>query len=199
MISGMISRMMWSIGIFLVSSTLYVMPALAESPALIDSPQEGNVLVLPYVAVGGTPEGWHFQTMLILENPQDSLNSGTVEFFSNDGQPLEVQLNDASELAAETDWMVLPGRSKVLILTHPGGDFHAGWLRVKRPEKSAVQITVVIQFYNGDYLAGQAGIQAGGPEEENASFYYSAAFKPSGPLGSRRFLPRWRLRDYVYP
>src|SRR5258706_15671307 len=113
--------------------------ALAVLPALADSPKDEDTIALPYVAVGGSTDGWHFQTVLSIGNLHTSVNSGTLEFFGDDGEPFPVQVNDASEMASEFEWTVYPQRAKLVVISHPGNDFQSGWLRLKVPVKSDIQ------------------------------------------------------------
>ncbi|MBI2817606.1 MAG: septal ring lytic transglycosylase RlpA family protein [Acidobacteria bacterium] len=125
------------------------------------TPEKQEFLVLPYVAVGGLPEGWHFMTVVSLENRKNSQILGGFEFFSNEGAPLHVQINDGAEEASETEWTLEPKGEKITVLSHPGNSFEAGWLRVNVARQADVSVMVVVQFYNGHNLIGQAGAMAG--------------------------------------
>jgi rare lipoprotein A len=149
--------------------SLLLVGVLIALPAAAESRNDKNAVLLPYVAVGGETEGWHFQTLLALGNPLSSANSGTIEFFGNDGQPLDVFLNHSTELAAQSSWTVSPQQSKLLILTHPGNTFKAGWLRLETSAKSPIDVTAIVQLYNGENLVGQAGIVSGRDSETLAS------------------------------
>ena len=176
----MITRPKPSIWILALTAVLPVLPALADCPA------EGNVLTVPYVAVGGPPEGWHFQTVLILGNPQSEEPScGTIEFLGNDWQPLPVRLNEESELAWQVQWSLSPQRSKLLFLTLPGNNFQAGWLRLKASSKTPIELIVVVQIYNGEYLFWTAGIQVA-PGEEMLSSYRRIAYQGGSPARGLR-------------
>jgi rare lipoprotein A (peptidoglycan hydrolase) len=139
----------------------------------VDSPEapsgKHESLVLPYVAVGGAPEGWHFMTVVSLENRKGTKISGGMQFFNSEGSPMHVQMNDSAEVATESQWSLEPKESKLTVLSHPGSKFESGWLRVDASKESQVDVVVVVQFYNGDDLVGQAGTMAG-PSQTLASY-----------------------------
>lgn len=184
----MFQRIRVSVLIFLVTvvAGLVAMPALTQPRVshTAASPVQENqsVLVLPYIAVGGVPEGWHFLTVVSLENPNSSETSGAFEFFSKDGTPLHVQLDDEPEMAATTAWTLPAKDSKILILTHPGDNLQAGFLRVKLAGHMPVDVIVLIQFYNGEELVSQAVVLAGpgSGEQKLASYQLTSAHRPLG-------------------
>lgn len=165
----MITRLKPSIRILALIAVLPVLPALA------DCPEEGNVPVLSYLAVGGPSDGWHFETLLFLGNRHNLSNSGTVEFFGNDGEPLPVRLNEESELASQVEWTLSPQRFKLLFLTLPDNDFQAGWLRLKASSKTPLELIVVVQIYNGEDLLGTVVIQADSDEDTLSSYHRIAS------------------------
>lgn len=171
---AMCTRFKASIWAILAIAILSVLPAWG------DSPEEGDVLELPYVAVGGEPDGWHFQTVLFLSSLHQLSNSGTIEFLGQDGEPLPLRLNDGAELVAQTEWSVSASQSQLLVLTHPGSGMQTGSLRVKLSVKSPMLIAVLVQFYSGNDLAGTVGIVAT-PKNETSSPYYAAA-SPGRPF-----------------
>jgi hypothetical protein len=159
--------------------TLVALVIVAVLPAFAEPPARENVVNLPYFAVGGMPEGWHFLTVLSLENPDNSAISGTVEFLSTDGRPMHVQLDEGAALAVQAEWNVDAGESKAILLTHPGNQFDAGWLRVKSTRRAPLHAMAVIQFYHGDELVGEAGVL---PGSTNASSLRAVALKGHLPV-----------------
>ncbi len=171
----MTTRLKASIRILALIAVLPVLPALA------DGLEEGNVPVLSYLAVGGPPDGLHFETLLFLGNPHNLSNSGTIEFFGDDGAPLPVRLNEESELASQVEWTLSPQRFKLLFLTLPNNDLQAGWLRLKASGKTPLELIVVVQIYNGESLLGMVLIQAD-PDEDTLSSYRRIASDGQFPV-----------------
>jgi rare lipoprotein A len=146
-------------------------PVHSESRSTPKSDQEQRTLVLPYMAVGGAPEGWHFLTVLSIENSRRLANSGTIEFFTEDGRPLHVQLNDNAGLAARSEWRVAGKDSTLLVVSHPGGSFEDGWLRLRLSGKAPIKVIVLVQCYNGEHLFAEAGTVGNPGEPVNGPYY----------------------------
>jgi rare lipoprotein A len=145
--------------------------ARTEPRATPNSEQEQRTVVLPYMAVGGAPEGWHFLTVLSIENSHRFANTGTIEFFTADGRPLHVQLNDSAGLAARSEWRVSGKDSTLLVVSHPGGSFEDGWLRIRLGRKDAIKVIVLVQCYNGEHLFAEAGAVGHPGEPVNGPYY----------------------------
>jgi hypothetical protein len=156
-----LKRTIWTLVILMAVAS----PAHTGSRAKQKSEQDQRTLVLPYMAVGGAPEGWHFLTVLSLENSHRLANSGTIEFFTGDGRPLHVQVNDNAGLAARSEWKVSGKDSTLLVVSHPGGSFEDGWLRIRLSRKDPIKVIVLVQCYNGEHLFAEAGTvgHPGGP------------------------------------
>ena len=163
-------------------------PAHTEPRATPKSQPDQRTLVLPYIAVGGAPEGWHFLTVLSLENSHRLANSGTIEFFTGDGRPLHVQLNDSAGLAARSEWRVSGKDSTLLVVSHPGGSFEDGWLRIRLAGKASIKVIVLVQCYNGEHLFAEAGT-VGDPGEPRRGPY--SRISTSGSNHWRQ----WRIPD----
>ena len=157
--------------------------ALGVQTAWSGTGENGNTLSLPYVAVGGAPDGWHLLTLLFLKNTSGEPDSGTIEFFDNDGQSLPVALNGHAELSAESTWTIPAGESTLFILTHPGEVPRAGWLQMNLSEKSALHVTTIVRFYNSRSLIAEAGVQAS-PKHSRLSPYYMTASAREIPPGN---------------
>lgn len=149
----------------LMVSAAFLLPALAKSSG------DSNVLEIPFLAVGGTPAGPHVVTVLSLQDSDTSPNSGIIEFFGGDGEPLPLRLNQNSQLAAHAVWTVLPKRSDVMILTHPDEAYQIGWARVSPTGNSPIEIGAVIQLFEGDDLVDEAHIRAIPAPQALASFH----------------------------
>ena len=162
--------------------TLTVVLGLCVPTAWSGTGENGNAMTLPYVAVGGAPDGWHLLTLLFLTNTSGEPESGTIDFFGNDGQPLPVALNGHAELSAEATWNVPAGESTLFVLTHPGEDLRAGWLQMNLSEKSVLHVTTIVRFYNSRSLIAEAGVQAS-PKHSGLSPYYKTASAREIPLG----------------
>jgi peptidoglycan lytic transglycosylase len=143
--------------LFLMVLAVQAVPAFSEPRSSGPSSENESVLVLPYIAVGGMQETWHFLTLLILKNPDSHSKAGTLEFYRSDGRPLRVQLNNGAALSVQSEWKVSARESKLLTLSHTGGAFQKGWLRIRQPGNSPVEVSAVVQFYDGDHLIGQSG------------------------------------------
>lgn len=163
-------------------------PAHTEPRAKQKPEQDQRTLVFPYMAVGGAPEGWHFLTVLSLENSHRLANSGTIEFFTGDGRPLHVQLNDSSGLAARSEWKVSGKDSTLLVVSHPGGSLEDGWLRIRLAGKPSIKVIVLVQCYNGEHLFAEAGT-VGHPGEPVKDPYYRISTGGSSPWR------QWRTPD----
>lgn len=162
--------------------------AHAEFRAKQKSEPDLRTLVLPYMAVGGAPEGWHFVTVLSIENSHRLGNSGTIEFFTDDGRPLHVQLNDSMGLATRSEWKVSGRDSTVLVVSHPSGSFEDGWLRIRISRKDSIKVIVLVQCYHGEHLFAQAGT-VGHPGEALKGPYSRISTSGSNPWS------KWRTPD----
>lgn len=136
-----------------------------------------NALVLPYVAVGGVPDRLHLMTLLILTNSSSDLDSGSIEFFGNDGQGFPVALNHDPELTAEATWSVPAGESTVLVITHPGEALRLGWLQINHSENSALHVITVVRLFNSQDLVAEAGAQASAEHSASPPYYKTAAVR----------------------
>ena len=163
---------------------LLILPGYVPS-AWSGAGENANTITLPYVAVGGAPEGWHLLTLLFLTNASNDSDSGTVEFFDNDGQPLSIALNGDSELKTDASWDVPAGASKLLVLTHPDNVFRAGWLQVNLSQKSELRVTIVARFYNSHSLIAEARIQASPHRAFSSSYYLTASPGKNLPLAMK--------------
>ena len=166
-----------SIRILALITVWTVLPALAEGP------REGNVPELSYLAVGGPPDGLHFETLLLLGNPHGLSNSGTIEFFGDDGTPLPLRLKGESKLASQVEWILSPQQSELLFLTLPGKDFKAGWLRLKASSKTPLELIVAVQIYNGESLLGMVLVLA---DSEEGTLSSSRRIASDGQFPVRR-------------
>lgn len=163
-------------------------------PAWSGTGENKNSLTLPYVAVGGAPDGWHLLTLVFLTNASNNADSGTIDFIDNNGQPLPVALNGDSELKADTSLDVPAGASKLLVLTHPDDVFRAGWLQINLSEKSDLRVTVIVRFYNSSSLIAEARIQTTPKHSSFSSYYMTAASGQESPPGNERSIAirnRW--------
>ena len=156
--------------------------ALGVQTAWSGTGENGNALTLPYVAVGGAPDGWHLLTVVFLSNTSGDPDSGTIEFFDNEGQPLPVALNGHAELSAESTWTIPGGESTLFVLTHPGEVLRAGWLQINLSEKSALHVITIVRFYNSRSLIAEAGVRAS-PKHSGLSPYYMTASARETPPG----------------
>ncbi len=144
----------WTLLLMISMATLAV-PAFTETRTPVPSGENRNTLVVPYIAVGGEQESWHFLTVVTLKNTDRQATSGTIEFFDDDGSPMRVQLNDGAALAAQSEWSVASRQSKLLTLSHSGGTLQGGWLRIRYAGTSPIAVSGTIEFYNGDDFLGK--------------------------------------------
>ncbi|MBI4459855.1 MAG: hypothetical protein HY648_07335 [Acidobacteria bacterium] len=136
-------------------------------------------VTLPYVAVGGAPEGRHVLTLVFLTNGGRESDSGSIEFFDNEGQSLPVALNGDSELIAQASWSVPPGESALFVLSHPSSTLRSGWLQIKLSKTSAILVTTILQLYDSRILMGEAAFQTLNKNSVISPYYVAAAFRPS--------------------
>jgi hypothetical protein len=172
-------------------------PAHTEPRATPKSQPDQRTLVLPYIAVGGAPEGWHFLTVLSLKNSHRLANTGTIEFFTGDGRPLHVQLNGSMGLASRSEWKVSGKNSTLLVVSHPGGSFQDGWLRIRLSRKDPIKVIVLVQCYNGKRLFAEAGT-VGHPGMPINGPYYRISTAGSSPWTQWRIpgsAPRLHLKE----
>ena len=144
---------------------------LFSQPALANTETKENVVVLPYIALGGEASGWHFITGLSIRNSHSDSQWVKVQVFDNDWDPLPVILNGESELAAETTWTIPPEDSREFVLTHPGQALLGGWIRMATSEQTAIRVVVVVRFYNGDALILETGISTTLPKQDPTAFH----------------------------
>ena len=133
---------------------------LSSGQALANSDVKDGHLMMPYVAVGGKMTGWHFFTGLSIRNPRSSPQSVAVEILDNEWETLPVILNGESELTGKRSWTIPPDESREFVLSRPGEDLQGGWIRVSSAEESAIEVRVVVRFYNGDALILESGVAA---------------------------------------
>ena len=171
-----LARTIWTLLILIAVAG----PAYSRSGAFPISTQDEQTIVLPYMAVGGELEGWHFLTVLSLENSHRLADSGTIEFFTGEGRPFHVQLNDSTGLAARSEWKVSGKDSTLLVISHPGGSFEDGWVRIRHSRKDPIKAIVLVQCYNGKQLFAEAGA-VGHPGELVNSPYYRISTNRSSP------------------
>ena len=167
--------------------------------AMATSNGDSNVLQIPFIAVGGAQAGPHLVTVLSLEDSQTSTSSGIIELFSDDGEPLPVQLNQNSQLAAHAEWTVLPRRSDVMILTHPDEALQVGSARVSPTGNSPIEITAVIQLFEGDNLVDEARIHVVPAPQALASLHAStlSAIIPAWPFLKSAAYPTAKILPVV--
>src|SRR5262245_26835365 len=112
----------WKTRTMLAAFLLVFLPTLSSAAREISPGQPAaghNVIILPYIALGGDGDGWHFITGLALRNLHGSAESVTVEIFDNEWKPLPVLVNGETEMSGEQIWTVPAKDMSVYVLTHP--------------------------------------------------------------------------------
>ena len=145
------------VGVAMLAGLFCVRPVLANPGDKQDASAKENVIILPYIALGGVGESLHFITGLSFQNLHDTPESVKVEIFDNDWEPLPVLLNGESEMSGENNWIIPADDTRVFVLTHPSELLIHGWVRLSSAEQSSIQVVTVVRAYDGDALVLETG------------------------------------------
>jgi hypothetical protein len=189
-------RQAWKrwMGVAMLAGLFWAQPALAnpgerpgqkEDASTKENARE-NVIILPYIALGGDGESLHFITGVSFQNLHDAPESITVEIFDNDWEPLPVIVNDETEFSGQDTWTIPADDTRVFVLTHPSDSLIRGWVRLSSAEQASIQVVTVVRAYDGDALVLETGATAVLQKQNQAGIRLAGLHEPFPGCDAKR-------------
>jgi hypothetical protein len=173
--------------------------ATVNLPLTVGSLASETGLVFPQVATGG---GW--KTIFLLTNSTSNPATATLDFYSDSGTPMVVNINGALDFSFP---ITVPSNgSTSLVASSDFDSTTAGWAMITSPNGAELNGNAAFQFYNGSELISEASVPAVHPaasvdfyaEEEKGGFSTGIAIANPTSIAAEGLLTLRNKQGTIY-